>query len=86
VAAQFGISTRTLHLRFEKLKQTFGRWLLDSRLDASSSALRNPRQRTHSISEIAYSCGFNDLSHFNKSFRTRFGTSPSEWRADYLKE
>jgi AraC-like DNA-binding protein len=81
VAAQFGISTRTLHLRFEKLEQTFGRWLLDARLDASSNALRNPRQHASSISQIAYSCGFNDLSHFNKAFRTRFGASPSEWRA-----
>ena len=83
VAAQFGISTRTLHLRFEKFEQTFGRWLLDTRLDASCNALRNSRQHTCSISEIAYSCGFNDLSHFNKSFRMRFGTSPSEWRAEF---
>ena len=41
VATHFGISTRTLHLRFERL-QSFGRWLLDTRLDASSNALRNP--------------------------------------------
>ncbi len=86
VAAQFGISTRTLHLRFEKLEQTFGRWLLDTRLDASSDALRNPRQHARSISEIAYARGFNDLSHFNKSFRTRFGTSPTEWRAEFFKK
>jgi AraC-like DNA-binding protein len=72
-------------LRFEKLEQTFGRWLLDARLDASSNALRNPQQHACSISEIAYNSGFNDLSHFNKSFRTRFGASPSEWRADFLK-
>lgn len=84
VATQFGISTRTLHLRFEKLEQTFGRWLLDARLEAASTALRNPGQYTCSISEIAYSCGFNDLSYFNKSFRTRFGVSPSEWRAELL--
>ena len=50
VAAQFGISTRTLHLRFEKLEQTFSRWLLDARLDASGNALRNPRQHACSIS------------------------------------
>jgi AraC family transcriptional activator of tynA and feaB len=84
VAARFGISTRTLHLRFEKLEQTFGRWLLDARLDASCNALRDPRH-TCNISEIAYSCGFNDLSHFNKTFRTRFGVSPGEWRAEFLK-
>jgi AraC-like DNA-binding protein len=85
VAAQFGISTRTLHLRFEKFEQTFGRWLLDTRLDASCNALRKARQHTRSISEIAYSCGFNDLSHFNKAFRTRFGTSPSEWRTEFFR-
>lgn len=85
VAAQFGISTRTLHLRFEKFEQTFGRWLLDARLDASCHALRKLRQHDRSISQIAYNCGFNDLSHFNKSFRTRFGASPSEWRAELLK-
>lgn len=86
VATQFSISTRTLHLRFEKLEQTFGRWLLDTRLQASSTALRNPQQNTCGISKIAFSCGFNDLSHFNKSFRTRFGASPSEWRAEFLKK
>jgi AraC-like DNA-binding protein len=85
VAAQFGISTRTLHLRFAKLEQTFGRWLLDTRLEASSAALCNPQQNSRGISEIAFSCGFNDLSHFNKSFRTRFGVSPSEWRAEFEK-
>jgi AraC-like DNA-binding protein len=85
VAAQFGISTRTLHLRFERLEQTFGRWLLDSRLDACRDALRNPIRQAHTISEIAYGCGFNDLSHFNKAFRARFGRPPGEWRADILK-
>lgn len=82
VAAQFGISTRTLHLRFEKMEQTFGRWLLEARLDACSKVLRNPLHAARSISEIAYGCGFNDLSHFNKAFRVRFGVSPSQWRFD----
>jgi AraC-like DNA-binding protein len=82
VAAQFGISTRAVHLRFEKLEQTFSRWVLDARLDACSIALRDPLQQPRPISEIALGCGFNDLPHFNKSFRTRFGMPPSEWRAE----
>ena len=81
-AAQFGISTRTLHLRFEKMELTFGRWLLEARLDACSEALRDPSHAARSISEIAYGRGFNDLSHFNKAFRARFGVSPSQWRFD----
>jgi AraC-like DNA-binding protein len=80
VAARFGISVRTLHLRFERVGRTFGRWLLDSRLEACRRALRDPRQRACAISEIAYRCGFNDLSHFNKAFRAQFGMTPREAR------
>jgi AraC family transcriptional activator of tynA and feaB len=80
VAARFGISVRTLHLRFERVGRTFGRWLLDNRLDASRKALRDPQQRACTISEIAYRWGFNDLSHFNKAFRAQFDMTPGEWR------
>jgi len=82
VAAYCGVSVRTLHLRFKALGQTFGTWLLESRLNACSRALKDPFQQNRTISEIAYSCGFNDLSHFNKSFRARFGMSPREWRLE----
>jgi AraC-like DNA-binding protein len=86
VAEHFGLSVRTLHLRFQRIEQTFGRWLLETRLDACSKALRDPLQRTRSVSEIAYSCGFNDLSHFNRSFRARFAMAPSQWRHEYVKK
>ncbi len=32
------------------------------------------------ISEICYSCGFNNISNFNRVFRKRTGTTPSEYR------
>jgi AraC-like DNA-binding protein len=32
------------------------------------------------VSEIAYRWGFNDLSHFNRSFRAHFAMTPREWR------
>jgi AraC-like DNA-binding protein len=79
-ADHFRISLRTLHLRFSQVGQTFGRWVLDNRLEACASALRDGNQRRSNISEIAYRWGFNDLSHFNKAFRARFGTTPGEWR------
>lgn len=81
VAAHFGISVRTLHLRFEKLGQSFGRWVLESRLDACGNALRHPHQQGCTISEIAFRWGFNDLSHFNKAFRAHFGAPPNQWRS-----
>jgi AraC family transcriptional regulator, positive regulator of tynA and feaB len=81
VADRFGISVRTVHLRFERLGRSFGRWVLENRLERCAAALRDPADRTTSISEIAYRCGFNDLSHFNKVFRVRFSQTPREWRA-----
>jgi AraC family transcriptional regulator, positive regulator of tynA and feaB len=51
---------------------------LENRLEACRKALRD--QPGRSISEIAWGWGFNDLSHFTKSFRARFGLSPREWR------
>jgi len=83
VAEHFDISVRTLHLRFEKFGTTFGSWLLETRLDACAKALKDPHQKIFSISEIAYSFGFNDLSHFNKTFRARFGMPPGQWRQDF---
>ncbi len=80
VADHLGISLRTLHSRFRQIGSTFGRWMLEHRLDACRLALRDAGQRALNISEIAYRWGFNDLSHFNKTFRQRFDCTPGEWR------
>ena len=79
-AARFGISVRTLHIRFALVGETFSRWLLENRLEACGKALRDPNQRAATVSEIAYRWGFNDLSHFHKAFRARFDVTPREWR------
>jgi AraC family transcriptional activator of tynA and feaB len=83
-AARFGVSLRTVHMRFEQVGQSFGRWVLDNRLEGGGKALRDPHQFGSSISEIAWRWGFNDLSHFTRSFRARFGMSPREWRKGRL--
>jgi AraC family transcriptional regulator, positive regulator of tynA and feaB len=80
VADHLRVSVRTLHLRFKQIGQTFGRWVRDNRLEACRTALRDENQRALNISQIAYRWGFNDLSHFNKTFRARFDQSPREWR------
>jgi AraC family transcriptional regulator, positive regulator of tynA and feaB len=76
------ISIRILHSRFKQVGKSFGRWVLDNRLEACRDALRDKNQKTFTISEIAYRWGFNDLSHFNKAFRARFEQSPRECRND----
>jgi len=78
VAAYFGISVRTLHLRFKAAGQTFGQWVLQNRLDLCRSILAGGRPLRSTIADIAFGCGFRDLSHFNKSFRARFGMTPGD--------
>jgi AraC-like DNA-binding protein len=56
---------------------TPGRWLLERRLRHSASLLQTTAM---SITEITFECGFEDLSHFSKAFKDRFGSSPSLYR------
>jgi AraC-like DNA-binding protein len=38
---------------------------------------------THSIAEIAYKCGFNNIANFNRIFKSKKGCTPKDFRADY---
>jgi AraC family transcriptional regulator, positive regulator of tynA and feaB len=42
--------------------------------------LLDKAQDARSVSEIAYRFGFGDLSHFSKSFKSRFGNTPRDIR------
>ena len=46
-------------------------------VDQAKSTLLNPNL---SVSEIAYSLGFDYPQHFSKLFKTKIGLSPSEYR------
>lgn len=37
------------------------------------------------IVEIGYKCGFNTISNFNRTFKSRKGCTPTEFRASYKK-
>jgi len=32
------------------------------------------------VSEVAFSWGFNDATHFSRSFKEQFGLSPRDWK------
>ena len=55
-------------------------YIIDMRLGFASRQLVDS---TKSIAEISYSCGFNNLSNFNRIFRKKKGCSPSEFRENY---
>lgn len=38
---------------------------------------------THSISEVSYQCGFNNISNFNRLFKKKKNCTPKEFRENY---
>ena len=39
---------------------------------------------TQSVAEIAYNSGFNNISNFNRIFKKKKGTTPKEFRENFL--
>jgi AraC family transcriptional regulator, exoenzyme S synthesis regulatory protein ExsA len=56
---------------------TPARWLIKRRLECAAQMLRTT---SLSIIEIALECGFEEPSHFSRTFRSRFGRSPTDYR------
>ncbi|MEW2913293.1 helix-turn-helix domain-containing protein [Leisingera sp. JC11] len=78
LAARTGLSRRQLQREFQENGTTFTDCLTRTRLAAVADKLRHAaRQGARvQIAQVAYGAGFGDISHFNRSFRQRFGCSP----------
>jgi AraC-like DNA-binding protein len=83
VAKRHGITDRYVHLLFKQSGQTFSRFVQEERLKRAHALLSNPDLNWMRISEIAFECGFGDLSTFNRSFRDRYGNHPKGIRASF---
>ena len=60
----------------------FSELLRDYRLERAQILLRSSR---HSITRIAFECGFQDANYFSTIFRRQAGQSPRRYRNDYVK-
>jgi AraC-like DNA-binding protein len=80
VAMRHGISLRYVRKLFQDEQTTFSDFVLLMRLERSRQLLRSPVRAVSTIASIAHACGFNDLSYFNRTFRRRYGLTPSDFR------
>lgn len=80
-ADSLGISVRYVHKLFAAKGTTFGSYVASKRLEHIRKDLISPSCRNQPISILAYRWGFNDLSTFNRSFKQRYGVTPSQFRA-----
>jgi AraC-like DNA-binding protein len=82
VARAVGVSSRTLARAFAAHGESVMRRVLDERVRQAARLLRSRAHAHRSVTEIAFRCGFNDLSHFGRVFAGRMHVTPSAWRRD----
>jgi AraC-like DNA-binding protein len=68
----------------EQLKLNFCDFLNSYRIEAAKKMLADPKSQHLTIAGIAYDCGFNSLSAFNKAFNKFAGITPSKYRLKNL--
>ncbi len=79
IAGELSVSVRTIQRLFNDNGLTPGRYILDRRIVVAGELLRSG-EGPSKITDLAFSLGFNDLSHFTRVFRKKFGQSPTEFR------
>ena len=77
LAAEAGLSERYVNELLYEAGASFTTRLNELRMRKAADLLACKEGR---ISDIAFGCGFNDLSYFNRCFRRRFGLTPTAAR------
>jgi signal transduction histidine kinase/AraC-like DNA-binding protein len=78
LAKEFSMSRSVF---YKKIKSLFGLSPVDLiRTIRIKRAVHLIDSSAYSFTEIAYMCGFNDLSYFGKCFKKQVGLSPSEYK------
>lgn len=84
LAQEVGLSRVHLHRKLKELTNQPARDLIKSiRLKQAADLLVSKKL---GISEVAYTVGFSNLSHFSNSFREFYGTSPKDYIAQHKKQ
>lgn len=80
IARALGCTRRYVHKTFDG-PETVSRYIWNRRLDLCRNHLEKQSGHSTTLTALAFDYGFNSSSHFSRSFRERFGTSPSSYLA-----
>lgn len=84
IAETLGVSLRQLQRAFALAGTTPTDYLLKKRMEKACQmlSLRARQNNPELVSTIAYQCGFNDVSYFNRQFRRLFNCAPGQFSGD----
>jgi AraC-like DNA-binding protein len=76
ISSEQNISVRSISRFFAQEGTTPMAWLQKKRLAVAYALLAEGR--SNSVTQVAFDCGFKDLSHFGRSFKTTYGVTPRQ--------
>lgn len=77
ISAALECSKRYLHMAFKHEDISISEYMWQARLVKCRLELENSTRGEKSITDIAFSWGFSSSSHFSRSFKQKYGMSPS---------
>lgn len=80
VATGVRLSPRYINELFSDEESSLMRYVWNKRLENCRKDMLNPACKHYRISDIAFRWGFNNLSHFSRAFKLKFGMSPREMK------
>ncbi|MFK8037618.1 MAG: helix-turn-helix domain-containing protein [Crocinitomicaceae bacterium] len=79
-----GMSVSTFQRTFQSVfEQTPSKYILEQKLIKAKEMLADKKKR---ISDVAYDCGFQSTSTFNRSFKKFFHYSPTDFRLNEIEQ
>lgn len=86
IADGFRLSSRYVRNIFSCSGERVSAYVLRRRLEECARQMRDPAWSGHTLTEIAFSWGFNSTAHFTRTFRDHFGVAPRDYRRSARRE
>jgi AraC-like DNA-binding protein len=80
ISAGLRVSPRYLRTIFASGGEKMGAYILRRRLEECARQMGSAAWNAHTLTEIAFSWGFNSAAHFTRTFNEKYGMAPREYR------
>lgn len=85
IAGAFGFSSRYLRKLFAKESEGVWQYIQRRRLEECANQLTHPDWKSRTITDIAHSWAFNSSAQFARSFKARYGITPSDYKQTHFR-
>lgn len=85
VADAIHVSPQHLQRLFRSEGASVMQYIWQVRLQRAAMLLNMPDQRSRSIQETAWQCGFSTAAHFSRAFKKCYGQSPTDFKDSHVE-